>query len=99
LTGYTDRRQFGSTVNQWPNIPTTHCKPILAFGAGELFRASGVDGALPDGQPDPGLIIALDTRVGQDDFVACHRHTSAFRQRNRSATRLNRRLRRQSHYN
>ena len=53
-------------------IPTTHCKPILAFGAGELFRACGVDGAVPDGQPDPGLIIALDTRAGQDDFVACH---------------------------
>ena len=55
-----------------------HCKPILALGAGEqLLRACGIDAALPDGQPDPGLIIASDTSAGTDDFVAAiakHRH-------------------------
>ena len=35
-----------------------HCKPILALGAGDqLLEACGIDTALPDGQPDPGLII------------------------------------------
>jgi len=55
-----------------------HCKPILAFGAGEqLLRACGIDGALPDGTQDAGLIIAADARSAQDDFVAAiaaHRH-------------------------
>jgi catalase len=55
-----------------------HCKPILALGAGEqLLRACGIDAALPDGQPDPGLIITSDTSAGTDDFVAAiakHRH-------------------------
>ena len=55
-----------------------HCKPILALGAAEqLLRACGIDTALPDGQPDPGLIIASDTSAGSDDFVAAiakHRH-------------------------
>ena len=41
------------------------------------FVACGIDTALPDGQPDPGLIIASDTSAGSDDFVAAiakHRH-------------------------
>src|SRR5687768_1440044 len=55
-----------------------HCKPILALGAGEqLLRACGVDAALPDGRPDPGLIITSDAGARTDDFVAAiatHRH-------------------------
>jgi len=55
-----------------------HCKPILAFGAGEqLLSACGIDRALPDGQPDPGVLIASDTTLGLDGFVAAiatHRH-------------------------
>ena len=55
-----------------------HCKPVLALGAGEqLLRACGIDAALPDGQPDPGLIIASDTSAATDAFVAAiakHRH-------------------------
>jgi len=55
-----------------------HCKPILALGAGEqLLRACGIDAALPDGQCDPGLIIASDTSAVPEDFVAAiakHRH-------------------------
>jgi catalase len=55
-----------------------HCKPILASGAGEqLLRACGIDGTLPGGKQDPGLIIASDTDAMVDDFVAAiatHRH-------------------------
>ena len=55
-----------------------HCKPILALGPGkQLLDACGIDARLPDGQPDPGLIIATDTKSGADDFVAAiakHRH-------------------------
>ena len=55
-----------------------HCKPILALGeAAQLLHACGVDATLPDGQQDPGLIIASDTSAGLDDFVAAiatHRH-------------------------
>ena len=41
------------------------------------LRGPTIDTALPDGQPDPGLIIASDTSAGSDDFVAAiakHRH-------------------------
>ena len=55
-----------------------HCKPILALGEGEqLLRACGIDGTLPNGQPDPGLLVVADTGAGLDDFVAAiatHRH-------------------------
>jgi catalase len=55
-----------------------HCKPILALGAGaQLLDACGIGATLPDGQRDPGLIIASDTSAGADDFVAAiatHRH-------------------------
>ena len=55
-----------------------HCKPILALGESQqLLRACGIDGTLPDGHQDPGLIIASDTSAGLDDFVAAiatHRH-------------------------
>ena len=55
-----------------------HCKAILALGAGEqLLHACGIDVTVPDGQPDPGLIIASDTSAGTDEFVAAiakHRH-------------------------
>jgi catalase len=55
-----------------------HCKPILALGdSQQLLRACGIDGTLPDGQADPGLLIAATTSGGLDDFVAAiatHRH-------------------------
>jgi catalase len=55
-----------------------HCKPILALGAGaQLLDACAIEAALPDGQPDPGLIIASQGRAATDDFVAAiarHRH-------------------------
>ena len=38
-----------------------HCKPILAVGASDqLLAACGIDRALPDGQPDPGVITTAD---------------------------------------
>jgi catalase len=54
-----------------------HCKPILVFGAGaQLLKACGIETALPNGQPDPGLIVASETTPG-DGFIgaiAKHRH-------------------------
>jgi catalase len=55
-----------------------HCKPILAVGASNaLLAACGIDPALPDGQPDPGVIITTDASTATDAFVAAiakHRH-------------------------
>jgi catalase len=56
-----------------------HCKSILALGEGEqLLKACGIPRALPNGKPDPGLIIqAADSRTASDAFVAAigrHRH-------------------------
>jgi catalase len=55
-----------------------HCKPILAVGASDaLLAACGIDPALPDGQPDPGVIITTDASTATDAFVAAiakHRH-------------------------
>ena len=52
--------------------------PILVLGAGmQLLGACGIDATLPDGQPDPGLVVASDARAWMDDFVAAiaaHRH-------------------------
>jgi catalase len=55
-----------------------HCKPILAFGESkQLLEACGIDWTLPNGQPDPGLLIPSDSKSAADDFVAAiakHRH-------------------------
>jgi catalase len=55
-----------------------HCKPILALSASvELLKACGIDTALPDGQPDPGVIVGPDAGAVIDDFMAAiakHRH-------------------------
>ncbi|HUR32486.1 MAG TPA: catalase [Vicinamibacterales bacterium] len=55
-----------------------HCKPILALGASDaLLRACGIDMALPDGQPDTGLLAAADAGTVSEAFVAAiarHRH-------------------------
>jgi catalase len=55
-----------------------HCKPILALGASDqLLAACGIDVALPNGQPDPGLIITSNARrasVGFIEAIAKHRH-------------------------
>ena len=52
-----------------------HCKPILALGAGEqLLKACGIDTALPDGQPDPGLIVASDASASGDFIMAMAKH-------------------------
>lgn len=38
-----------------------HCKPILVpTGASDLLQKAGIETMLPDGNPDPGLIIAED---------------------------------------
>jgi catalase len=55
-----------------------HCKPILALGESQrLLRACGIDGTLPDGRQDPGLITVSDASAALDTFVAAiatHRH-------------------------
>jgi catalase len=55
-----------------------HCKPILVFGASsQLIAASGIEPTLPDGKPDPGLMVATGADAPADDFIAAvakHRH-------------------------
>jgi catalase len=55
-----------------------HCKPILVLGdSDQLLEACGIETALPDGQSDPGLLLAADAATAADDFVAAiakHRH-------------------------
>jgi catalase len=58
-------------TGHWPALGTEDTQP-----GDTKLRACGIAAALPDGQPDPGLIIASDTSAG-DDFVAAiakHRH-------------------------
>ena len=55
-----------------------HCKPILATGSGQdLLKKAGIPLALPDGTPDPGLLINTAGDIDEDGFVAAlakHRH-------------------------
>jgi catalase len=55
-----------------------HCKPILALGASEqLLAACGIDTALPNGEPDPGVITTSGEVTASDEFIAAiakHRH-------------------------
>ncbi len=55
-----------------------HCKPILALGASDqLLKACGIDVALANGQPDPGVIATKDVSKASEGFIAAiakHRH-------------------------
>jgi catalase len=55
-----------------------HCKPMLALGDGvSLLEKAGIPLALPNGQPDPGLITAAKGGGVADAFIkalARHRH-------------------------
>jgi catalase len=55
-----------------------HCKPILALGASDqLLQACGIERTLPNGQPDPGLLVGTKAETAADDFIAAiakHRH-------------------------
>jgi catalase len=55
-----------------------HCKPILAVGGGKrLLEAANLPSALPDGKPDPGLLVAMAADQGTKQFIAAiakHRH-------------------------
>jgi catalase len=55
-----------------------HCKPILAVGdSAQLLTACGIDPALPNGQPDPGVITTPDARSASAEFISAiakHRH-------------------------
>ncbi len=57
-----------------------HCKTILAFGASQaLLTEAGIPMMLPDGSPDPGLILAeaadaVDAGLGFIAALGLHRH-------------------------
>ncbi len=57
-----------------------HCKPILALGDGaqQLLAAASIPAALPNGDGDPGLVVADgDAAAAADVFIAAvakHRH-------------------------
>jgi catalase len=55
-----------------------HCKPMLVVGtSAQLLSACGIDPALPDGQPDPGVITTADATTATEGFIAAiarHRH-------------------------
>ena len=48
------------------------------LGAAEaLLTACGIQGALPDGQQDPGVLVTADPESAADAFIAAmaqHRH-------------------------
>jgi catalase len=51
---------------------------MLVLGAASaLLTPCGIEPALPDGRPDPGLILAADAEAATADFIAAiakHRH-------------------------
>jgi catalase len=57
-----------------------HCKTILAFGASNsLLEAAGAFATLPDGSPDPGILLAAAAEGGKAarafiEAIAMHRH-------------------------
>jgi catalase len=55
-----------------------HCKPIMAIGSGQdLLAKAGIPVALPDGTPDPGLVLVAADEVAAEGFIAAlikHRH-------------------------
>ena len=54
------------------------CKPILMLGAARrLLEKAGIPAELPDGSPDPGLVLGTGENGSVDSFVAAlakHRH-------------------------
>jgi catalase len=70
--------QADGRAQQFVRDQYRHCKPMLALGAGSLlFIASGVAATLPNGEADPGVLVADDGSTAADDFIAAlakHRH-------------------------
>ena len=65
-----------------------HCKPILAVGASEqLLTACGIDAALPNGQPDSG-VIPRRTRARRPMGSSRPSPSIGTSSRNRSAARV-----------
>jgi C-terminal domain found in long catalases len=72
------RSQPDSTTTTLIKDRYRHCKPILTLASDQLLTAYGIDPALPDGQPDPGVITMADPSTAADPFVAAiakHRHS------------------------
>lgn len=76
--GGSDARLLDGRVLEFVKDQYRHCKPILAVGAGQAVLAkAGVPTALPDGAPDPGLLMAAPGDVDPGGFMAAlakHRH-------------------------
>lgn len=57
-----------------------HCKPMLVLDEGvQLLEAAGIAPNLPDGQPDPGLLVSHASDIAAAtklyiDSIAAHRH-------------------------
>lgn len=54
-------QQLGDDANalDFLRLQYRHCKPLLAIGSGKgLLDKAGVPAALPDGKPDPAVIVA-----------------------------------------
>ncbi|WP_298406853.1 catalase [Janthinobacterium sp.] len=59
-------QQLGDDANalDFLRLQYRHCKPLLAIGAGRgLLDKAGVPAALPDGKPDPAVIVAASGDV------------------------------------
>ncbi|MGC4083780.1 MAG: catalase [Vicinamibacterales bacterium] len=55
-----------------------HAKPILTLGgSSRLLTACGISASLPNGEPDPGVIVASNTQDVTESFITAlsrHRH-------------------------
>lgn len=52
-----------------------HCKPMLVLPSGErLLEAAGIPGMLPDGHPDPGILLAADGEAAPEFMAAIEKH-------------------------
>jgi catalase len=76
--GTTDRRLADGRVLEFLKDQFRHCKPMLIIGSGEqLLNKAGIPVDLPDGGPDPGLLIQPADGVSIDAFITAltrHRH-------------------------
>ena len=52
------------SVIEFVQLQYRHDKPIMALGNGEgLLEEAGIPMTLPNGEPDPGIIVAADTEA------------------------------------
>ncbi len=63
---------------EWIKDQYRHCKSLLAIGGMKaIFDECGISPALPNGDPDPGVLLSDDADSGVKNFIAAvalHRH-------------------------